>query len=211
MIKNIDVTRSLLWRHNEATNLQALINNKQAAIDELNTKFWNDWVSDVFNLDTANMFGLSVWSIILDIPLTIEPREQEADNSNFGFGSFRKNFGNGNFTSATNAIIVNEEDARRILKLRYYQLITRGTIPECNKIVADVFGDLGAVYALDGLDMTMTYIFNFQPSASIRFILDEYDILPRPAGVLVNKNFNPGLSWGFGEFRKNFNNGNFRP
>lgn len=207
---SINVLDALLWRHNEAENLQAIIQNKQDALDDLNDDFWTAWIRDVFNLDTANDFGLSVWAIILYIPLSIEPEAPANDNSNFGFGQFRKNFNNGNFTNAVNAIVLGTEQARLALKLRYYQLVTRGTIPECNKIVADVFGDLGSVYALDGNDMSMTYVFDFQPSSPVRLVLDRYDLLPRPSGVELRQVILPNSAFGFGGFRKNFNNGNFR-
>jgi hypothetical protein len=206
---SINVLTALLWRHNEAVNLQALLQNKQDALDELNKDFWESWVNDVFNLQTANRFGLSVWSIILNIPLTIESMEPEPDNSNFGFGSFRKNFNNGNFTAFGGTSTLSLEDARTVIKLRYYQLVTRGTIPECNKIVADVFSPI-MVYALDGLDMTMTYVFSEYPSSALRSALDSFDLLPRPSAVEIKTVFQPNKFFGFGSFRKNFNNGNFR-
>lgn len=207
---SIDVTKALLWRHNDAENLQALINRKKAALDKLNDDFWVNWVRDVFDLRTANAFGLSVWSIILNIPLSIGADKTHEPNSSFGFGSFRKNFNNGNFSSATSDTVLTPEQARLVLRLRYYRLVTRGTIPECNRIVAEVFGDLGEVYALDGLDMTMTYVFNFEIPAALRRILDEYDLLPRPSAVELRRVELPNKSFGFGPFRKNFNNGNFR-
>jgi len=206
---SIDVIRSLLWRHNEAENLQAILQNKQAAMDELNQDFWESWFDDVFNLDTANSFGLSVWSIILDISLTVGSGTPEIPNSNFGFGSFRKNFNNGNFTNVGD-VVISDDDARILLKLRYYQLVTRGTIPECNKIVADVFSDFGLVFALDGYDMTMAYIFEQDPPLNIKRLLEDYDLLPRPSGVGVRVVYAPNSAFGFGGFRKNFNNGNFR-
>jgi len=207
---SINVLRALLWRHNKAINLQTLLQKKQNALNELNENFWKSWIDNVFNLQTANRFGLFVWSIILNIPLTIENMDPEPDNSNFGFGEFRKNFNNGNFTSLGGSLSFTIEDARTILKLRYYQLVTRGTIPECNKIVNDIFGPGNTVYALDGLDMTMTYIFSKYPSSALRSALLTFDLLPRPSAVKIKTIFKPNSFFGFGELRKNFNNGNFR-
>lgn len=207
---NIDVSKSLLWRHNQAVNLQALIQNKQDAVDELNRDFWESWFTDVFNLQTANEFGLSVWSIILNTPLTIESIDPEIDNSNWGFGSSRKNFNSGNFTAFNSSSALNIEEARIVLKLRYYQLVTRGTIAECNKIMSDVFGPLNNVYALDNLDMSMTYIFTDYPSSALRGALNKFDLLPRPSTVEIRTVYSPNSSFGFGSFRKNFNNENFR-
>lgn len=206
---SINVLRALLWRHNEAENLQAIIQNKQDALDELNQDFWVNWYDDVFNIQTANAFGLSVWAIILDLSLTIDPELPLSNNSNFGFGSLRKNFNNGNYTNSVNSIILTTDQARLILKLRYYQLVTRGTVPECNKIVADVFSNISEAYVLDGNDMTMTYVFLSSLPSSIRFVLNKYDLLPRPSGVKSRYIEIPNSSFGFGSFRKNFNNGNF--
>ncbi len=207
---SINVLRSLLWRHNEAVNLQALLQNKQDALDELNQDFWESWIEDVFNLDTANKFGLTVWSIILNTPLTIESIEPETANSNWGFGEYRKNFNNGNFTKVGSSSDLSVEDARIVLKLRYYRLVTRGTVPECNKIVADVFGSDNYVYVLDDLDMGITYVFNERQSSALRNAINKFDLLPRPSAVKINIVYNSNNNWGFGEFRKNFNNGNFR-
>lgn len=205
---SVNVLRALLWRHNEAVNLQSLLQNKQNALDELNRDFWESWIDDVFNLETANDFGLSVWSFILDTPLTVESIEPEPANSNWGFGEFRKNFNNGNFTAFGSSSALNIEEARTVLKLRYYQLVTRGTVPECNKIVDDVFSD-NDVYVIDGLDMTITYVFDKYISSALRGAIGNFDLLPRPSAVKVRTVYSPNSNWGFGGFRKNFNNGNF--
>jgi len=208
---SIDVLQALLWRHNEAVNLQALIQNKQTALNELNETFLDEWIKDVFNLNTANDFGLSVWSIILNTPITIGPAPIEPPGSNWGFGEFRKNFNNGNFTDSDAATVFSVQESRIILKLRYYQLVTRATVTEINAIMADVFKDLGTVYVLDGLDMTITYIFDFTPSDKLRLIISDFDLLPRPSAVKLRSIvYQPNSAFGFGSFRKNFNNGNFR-
>ncbi|NIT55538.1 MAG: DUF2612 domain-containing protein, partial [Aliifodinibius sp.] len=67
-------------------------------------------ITDVFNLDTANDFGLSVWSVILNTPLTVENNEPEPDNSNWGFGNNRKNFNNGNFTAFGSSFALKTEE-----------------------------------------------------------------------------------------------------
>lgn len=177
-----NILRSLLWRHNKAVNLQALLQNKQDFFDVNSTDFWTDWVVDVFDLQTANDFGLHVWSIILGLNITIEPSTL-IPNSNFGFGAFRKNFNNGNFTSASGDIVLTTEDARTILRLRYYQLTTNGNVIDINLAMADVFGVLGLAYVVDNLDMTIEYVFEFALNASTLLALLTFDVLPRPAGV----------------------------
>lgn len=207
---SINILRALLWRNNKAVNVEALLTFKQEWNDENHRDFWDNWFDDVFNLKTANTFGLGLWSILLGIPLTIEAAPPSEDNSNFGYGEFRKNYNNGNYTAASGEIILSPEQARLVLRLRYYQLTSRPTTPQINFIMNDIFGDLGVVYALDGLDMTMTYVFLFTPAQAIRLILDKYDLLPRPSTVELKITFDPNSKFGYGSFRKNYNNGNYR-
>lgn len=175
----IDVTRALLWRHNEAENLQAIIFNKQAALDDLSQDFWDAWRVNVFDLTTANDFGLLVWAIILDLPIDITTAER--NNLNWGFGPFRKNFNNGNFGGTVRSLSVKE--ARIALRLRAYQIVCRPTVTQINKILADVFSEDGAPYVQDNLNMTATYFFDFAINTPLKLVIEENDLLPRPSGV----------------------------
>lgn len=223
---SVDMLRALLWRNNEAPNLQALLEFKQANFDADSQDFWTNWVQDVFNLRTANEFGLNVWSIILGINITIEPTATPTPNTNWGFGPDRINFGTpinlSNFTPSVSATSLSLEDARLVLRLRYYQLTTNGNVSDINLILKDVFRSqlgrrarirgLTAAYVTDNLDMTIHYTFLFQLSSSLQLVLKNFDILPRPAGVLVTFAVDfANNDFGFGGFRKNFENGNFTP
>src|SRR6478736_1923441 len=68
---NIDITKVLLWQYNNAPNMQELIINKNIWTALFGTLFWEDWQFIVFDLRTADLFGLTVWSIILDLPLFV--------------------------------------------------------------------------------------------------------------------------------------------
>ena len=69
---SVDVLVNLLWQYNEADNLRALLENKQRFMRNNHTAFWNNWITDVLNIETANDFGLSVWALILDVRLTVD-------------------------------------------------------------------------------------------------------------------------------------------
>ena len=201
---NADILRALLWQYNDAENLQALLQNKQDWNNEQNQDFWNNWYRDVFNLDTANDFGLAVWSIILNVSFAI-PRDQRTDDAFWGFSSTRRNFGRGNFNyNADDEIILTTEQKRTVLKLRFLRLVTKGTIPEINTSLTTLFGF--NVYAVDNYDMTSTIVLMAEPTREITFILDNYDILPRPAGVKFNRRVLTGREFGFGSNRNNFRN-----
>lgn len=207
---SVDLLRALLWQYNDAAAIQSLLTQKQEWWTENQTAFWENWYNDVFNLQTANDFGLAVWSFILNLPLFINILPITPKIS-WGFGQYRKNFNNGNFARTQGGIVLTTEQKRLVLRLRYFQLITRGAAPEVNAFLKIVFVDYGDVYMLDGLDMSITYVFMFDPPSALLQALTDYDLLPRPAGVKLKTFFANRKTWGFGQYRKNFNNGNFNP
>lgn len=205
---SVDLLRSILWQYNEAKNLQGIIQAQQEWSNENQRDFWESWLRDVFDLRTANEFGLQVWAIILGQPLFLN---KGPDNKpTWGFGQYYVNFNRGNFSSQTGgSFTLSTESARLLLRLRYYQLIGTCTTPAINRAMKDVFSDYGTVYLLDNLDMTQTYIFQFAPPSDLTFLINNFDILPRPAGVESNYSVIINESWGFDEFHENFDNGNF--
>jgi len=208
----IDLMQSLLWQYNDAVRLQKIIELKQLWYEANQADFWTDWVQDVFDLRTANEFGLSVWAIILDIPLSFSAPPSSESKIGFGFGTQRKNFNNGNFKSRTaGGVTLTTEQKRIALRLRYFQLVTDGTPFRVNKFLGELFAADGLVYVRDNLDMTCTYIFSFYPPSQLQLILDEFDLLPRPAGVRFDYTTDLGDFFGFGSSKANFDNGGFAP
>lgn len=221
----LNVLRALLWAHNDAENLQALLQAKQDWYTENFVEFFDDWVREVFDLRTANDFGLSVWAVILDLPLFGESGVSPDDYPAFGFDTGEDpvtspimgfadedndppTFG-GNFAiDAQGGFGISTEDKRLLLRLRYFQLITRGAIPEINRFLLHLFGP-NEIYALDGLDMTMTYVIAGPRAASVLTLLQLFDILPRPAGVELNYVNQSVDAFGFDEYNLNFDNGSF--
>ena len=221
----LNILRALLWAHNDAENLQGLLQAKQNWYTENFVEFFDNWVAEVFDLRTANDFGLSVWSVILDLPLFGESNISPDDYPAFGFdtgedpvtspirafadeGSDPPAFG-GNFAvDARGAFGISTEDKRLLLRLRYFQLITRGAIPEINRFLLHLFGP-NEIYALDGLDMTMTYVIVGPRALSVLSLLQLFDILPRPAGVRLDYTIDAVDAFGFDDYNLNFDNGSF--
>lgn len=208
---SVDLLRVVLWQYNNTPNLQSIITQKQQWYIDNQTEFWSDWMVDVFDLRTANDFGLSVWAIILDLPLVATLPPSDLDKPTWGFSNNNENFGNGNFSSKTSTSAGLTLEQRRIaLRLRYIQLVSRGTIPEINEFMNLIFGER-RVYALDPNDMSITYVFTFQPDSSLSLVLESFDLLPRPSGVRLRTIVATRPVFGFGSFNLNFDNGNFLP
>ena len=210
---SIDLLQALLWQYDSATNIQAILAAKNDWYLTNQTEFWSYWYNDVFNLETANAFGLTVWSIILNQPLSygLSP---DADKPIWGLGPFTNNnvnYNNGNFSIGSNPLLVlTEAEQRLVLQLRYFQLVTRGAVTEVNAFLKYVFnftyGAPNSCYMLDNFNMFISYVFNFLvPVRVIRF-LDHFDLLPRPAGVGVGYIILPVPLWGFGLPTNNYVN-----
>lgn len=203
---SVDLLRAILWQYNDATKMQSLLSQKSDWYVENQTAFWSNWVNDVFNLKTASEFGCAVWGVILGIPLSIS-QPGTGDRPVWGFGIENLNFGNGNFGRSSAGVSgLTLEQKRLVLRLRYFQLITDGTVPHINFILRDVFGQ---GYVVDNHDMTMTYVFQTALSSQLLDVLDQFDLLPRPAGVGTNIVILTDPVWGFGVENQNFENGPF--
>lgn len=210
---SVDLLRALLWQYNRAEKLESLMTQKQAWYDENQSEFWRSWVRDVFDLRTANDFGLQVWAIILGVPLSISTEPTDLTQPAFAFGTLRQNFERGNYgSSGSGTITLTTELKRLILRLRYFQLVTRCTTPEINRFMASAFAAYGRVYVQDSNDMSfITYVFDFDLSAELVYALEYYDVLPRPATVGIAYIVTTREIWGFGDFNQNYERGTFPP
>lgn len=208
---SVNVLRALLWQYNRASKLESILTSKQLWYLQNQTEFWTDWFRDVFDVRTVNAFGAQVWSRILGVRLSIETNPVIAGAPQWGFGPYAQNFTRGNFAQGgSGSVVLSIEQQRLVLRLRYFQLITRCTVPEINRFMASVFGDLGKVYVQDLNDMSfIVYVFDFSPDSQLSFILQNYDLLPRPATVGVSYIVTARDVFGFGEFNENFENGTF--
>lgn len=203
---SVDLLRAILWQYNDAERLQSLLHQKAEWYEDHHTQYWTDWIRDVFDLTTANEFGMSVWGVILDVPLSFGLPGTGA-RPVFGFGVHNRNFENGSFgRDAAGVAGLTIEQKRLVLRLRYYQLVSDGTVPHINYVLRQVFG---TGYVLDPENMTATYVFPTALPSGVLAVLQEFDLLPRPAGVEINILIDPTAVFGFDPYYQNFNNGTF--
>lgn len=210
---SVNLLKSVLWQYNEAPNLLSLLTQKQEWYDLNQSEFWSSWFNDVFNLQTANLFGLAVWSIILNVPFYVPYEPEPNDKPIWGFNdnslyptleNTYVNFFGGNFSSRGDLVTLTEEQQRFLLRLTYYKLITRGEVGDINRFLdylvsTSNIGFTGKMWALDGLNMSMRYVFSTSDfPANLLDELIRLDILPRPAGVLIDEIIiGYGVTWGF--------------
>lgn len=192
-----DLNQVLLWVYDKATNLKSLIRDKNDWYFIYFTSFWNNWYSNVFNLVSANPFGLSVWSHILNVPYYVNDYVTPDYKKIWGFNAVtgstvendNKNFDNGNFARTTFTLTVEEQ--RFLLRLRYFQICTRGDVTSVNSflnylITTSNINYSGTVYMLDNLDMSVTYVFTAPdfPRELLK-VIQQLDVLPRCSCVSI--------------------------
>ncbi|EKY3117283.1 DUF2612 domain-containing protein [Cronobacter turicensis] len=200
---SIDLMKVVKWEYDQAPNLKSIITAKQKWYTDNHSQFWVDWERDVFNLLTANDFGLNVWAIILNLPLYTESLASPSSYPAFGFSDFGLNFDRSNF--AIDADTVNRlttEQKRQLLRMRWWQITSSGSMPSINHALYDVFGR--DVYALDGHDMTITIVYQTILPNLMMNLIQEFDLIPRPSGVKFRHLVKPREAFGFADYNTNF-------
>ena len=61
-----ELDRVILWQYDNS-NLVGFVQLLADFLGQSTKQFWEDWQSDVVNVDTANDFGLAVWGKVLGI------------------------------------------------------------------------------------------------------------------------------------------------
>ena len=84
-------------------------------------------------------------------------------------------------------------------------MVSNGTIPEINQFLKSLFGE---AYVFDSYDMNYAvYVFADEVDSDIQFIIDQFDLLPRPAGVGTAIIYRRDDLFGFEDNYQNFENG----
>ncbi len=206
------ITRALRWQQNKAPRITALMVQKQLWYDRYNTQFWQQWEDQIFDLKTANPFGLVVWCIILGLPLDIFNFEPLTNV--WAYGPQRGNYKDGdkpvppynelgfNFEGGGSESVSLLTDVRYACLWRYVALVSNGRQKWINEMATKIFND-GEVwdmasgkyfYLTDGTQdasvlgpMKMEYHVGPGLPLSDQFINilsnPEYGILPQCAGV----------------------------
>lgn len=172
---NGNISQSLKWLQNNAPNIQSIIAQKKSWYAQYNDAYWDNWEINVFDLRTANPFGIMVWCIILDVPASLFGLFVD-EVAAWAYGPNRQNFIysgiqpvpdpnllGGNFFGGGEITILNIKEARWALMLRYAALTSSGRVKSINEMLA--------------------WIFNGGPWTAAQFANKEYVFLMDSTGV----------------------------
>lgn len=151
------LNEAILWQYENAERLKALILAQQTFFEDAVTTFWDDYLDNIFNISTADSFGLRMWGIILGI-----------QRPSYDVGGTPTTF--------------SDEQYRLLLKSRVMLMRMNASSFDINKYLSFLFSG-NPVFLYDNLDMTITYFFNYHLSDEDTAVLAIDGVLPRPTGV----------------------------
>lgn len=163
----IDLQKCIIWQYDKASKLKSLITQKESWYAKYVTNFIKDFFWNIFNIDTANEFGLTIWGKMLGL------------DRNVVFIGGQSHY-------------LTTEQYRFLLKGQILKFNMRNvSVPEINKYLRVIFNleDNSQAFVRDNFDMSITYVITKDMGIlqeEITQLLNYYDFLPRPAGVGVN-------------------------
>lgn len=197
-MKNYDVAKEIafnarnviLWQYDNAPNFNALIAMKQNFYDDAVSDFWERWIVDVLNIQTANEFGLTLWGFLLNLERPLYTNENDE------------------------LVPIPTESYRLLLNAKLYKNSHAPTFSNVNTFIRQIFFNHpdNKSYVQDNLNMSITYVLDFFPTAEEEIVLKLNDFLPRPSGVKIASitPIPPQETFGFdGSGLQTFNNGVF--
>lgn len=181
------IAQTVISQYQNSPVLMRLIDNLVEYFDP--TVRLNDFYNLIWNIDSAQGWGLDVWGRILGVGRLLHvpiPGDylgwtEAGDAFTFGEGIWY-----GGAAPLTENFYLSDGVYRRVLLAKAFANICDGSIPAINQILCDLFPDYGNCYVIDNLNMTMTYRFTDELSAPDSTLAQQSGVLPKPAGVAAS-------------------------
>lgn len=153
-----NVEQTIISQYGNSPTILAIIQGMNTNIDP--AADIDNFYNTVFNVATANLFGLAIWSRIVGIPqsLIIELGTYLDDPDTF----------------------------RSLILLKALSNISRASSPAMNQLLQNWLGAGARAYVQDLGNMRMNYVFEFALTPTQLLILRESGIFLRPGAVLSN-------------------------
>lgn len=179
-----DYWDTIISQYANSPVLTTLIGNMDAYLDQ--TQNLDAFYDMIFSVATAQGYGLDVWGNIVNVSRILDV---PGDQVYFGFeeaGIGANPFNTEPFflgQQLTNNFILADSAFRVLIYAKALANICDGSIPSINQILLRLFPNRGNCFVTDGLDMTMTYTFQFILSPVEQAILEQSGVLPKSTGV----------------------------
>lgn len=154
----INYEATIISQYGNSPTILALIQQANTNIDPCADI--DNFYNTIFNVATANLFGLAIWSRIVGLPQSLILQL-------------------GTYLDDANTF-------RSIIMLKALSNISRATPGAINQLLQNWLGAGTRAYVQDLGSMTMSYVFEFALTATQLLILQQSGIFLRPAAVLAN-------------------------
>ena len=152
---------------------------------------WNNFYQYVWNIDSAQGFGLDFWGKVLGVSrylkipnavayLGLTGSDGTSSGSAFDVGVFF----DGATSTQTYALL--DDQYRTLLYAKALANICRTSIPLLNQLLMTLFAGYGDSYVEDNGNMAMTFYLGWTPTAIQLAILEQSGVVPHPTGVAVS-------------------------
>lgn len=183
-ITPFDVWTTVISQYANSPILTTLITDFAGYVDQ--TVNMQSFFDLIWNVDTAQGYGLDVWGRIVGVSRTIQISEP---SDYFGFEETHdpsiQPFNSAPFYSGaqvTSNVELSDTAFRTLIFAKALANISDGSIQAINQLLLNLFPGRGNCYVLDNLDMTITYRFEFVLSP-VEVAIVEGNVLPTPTGV----------------------------
>lgn len=176
--------KTIISQYANSPVLTQLIANMADYLDQ--TANFEAFFNFIWNVDTAQGYGLDVWGRIVGVTRTLSisagqdyfgyqealPGSQPFNQQPFYVGA-----------PLTDNFQLSDSAFRVLIFAKALANICDGSIPSINQILLNLFPGRGNCYVTDGLDMTMTYTFEFELTPVELAIVAQSGVLPKSTGV----------------------------
>lgn len=177
---------SVISQYANSPILMQLIDDFDQCVDQ--TANFDNFYDLVWNVATAQGYGLDVWGRIVGVSRVIQLSGTQAY---FGFeeaGPTNSNtFGQAPFYSGvpnTTNYMLSDNAFRTLIYAKALSNISDGSIKSINTLLRNLFPNQGGnAYVTDGQNMTLTYTFNWALTPVQLAIVSQTGVLPKPVGV----------------------------
>jgi len=187
-IPPFDVWQTIISEFANSPIITQLCTNMGQYVDP--TRDLDQFYDTMWNIDTAQGYGLDVWGRILGAPRTVQQSISSGPYLGFneaGTPAILTPFGQAPFFQGqqlTGNFTLPDPQYRQVLLTKALANICDGSIPAINQLLLNLFPGLGACYIADG-PLTMTYTFKFPLTPVQLAIVQNSGILPRTSGVAI--------------------------
>ena len=181
----INVEQTIVSQYGNSATITQLIRNMNGYLDP--RADFNTFLSYVWDVSTAQGFGLDIWGEIVNVSRTLKiPNTpnyfgyNEASPTSYPFND--QPFWDGN-AAATQNYALSDTAYRQLILVKALANISRTSAPALNQLLQNMFAGRGRCYVNDQGGMQMRYTFEFVLTPYEFAIMTQSGALPRPAGV----------------------------